>query len=99
MSEPVVITEKRHGVSVEAACKSVSKDLLDKFNFAYVWGTSTKFSPQRVGLAHELHDEDVLQVVPKTVAQQKQSKDYREKVDRYNEAVLKERRRLRKIKT
>lgn len=99
LDEPVVVTEKRHGVSVEAACKAVSKDLLEKFNFAYVWGTSTKFSPQRVGLNHELHDEDVLQVVAKTVTQQKQSKDYREKVDRYNEAVLKERRRLRKIKT
>lgn len=99
LSEPVVITEKRHGVTVEAACKSVSRDLLDKFNFAYVWGTSTKFSPQRVGLSHELHDEDVLQVVAKTVTQQKQSKDYREKVDSYNEAVKKERRRLRKIKT
>jgi uncharacterized protein len=99
LSEPVVITPKRHGVNVEAACKSVSKDLLDKFNFAYVWGTSTKFSPQRVGMSHELHDEDVLQIVPKTVTQQKRSKDYAEKVDRYNEAVLKERRRLRKIKT
>ena len=28
-------------------------------------GTSTKFSPQRVGLAHIVEDEDVIQVVKK----------------------------------
>jgi TGS domain len=70
----------RHGLSVEAACTSVSKDLLDIFNFALVWGRSSKFNPQRVGLSHVLMDEDVFQVVPKTLVQQKQSKDYRQKV-------------------
>ncbi len=74
--EPVVLSTERHGISVEAACKSISTDLLTKFNFALVWGTSTKYNPQRVGLAHVLHDEDVLQVVAKTLVQQKQSKDY-----------------------
>ena len=58
----------------------MSKDLLDVFNFALVWGRSTKFNPQRVGLSHVLMDEDVFQVVPKTLVQQKQSKDYRQKV-------------------
>ena len=89
----------RHGLSVEAACTSVSKDLLDVFNFALVWGRSTKFNPQRVGLSHVLMDEDVFQVVPKTLVQQKQSKDYRQKVDSYNAAIAKERSRKRKIKT
>ena len=28
-------------------------------------GTSTKYSPQRVGLSHIMHDEDVIQVVKK----------------------------------
>lgn len=28
-------------------------------------GTSTKYSPQRVGLQHIMHDEDVIQVVKK----------------------------------
>ena len=89
----------RNGLSIEAACTSVSKELLDVFNFALVWGRSTKFNPQRVGLSHVLMDEDVFQVVPKTLVQQKQSKDYRQKVDSYNAAIAKERSRKRKIKT
>lgn len=35
-----------------------------------VWGRSTKHDPMRCGLAHQLQDEDVLQIVPKTVTQQ-----------------------------
>lgn len=30
-----------------------------------VQGTSTKYSPQRVGLQHIMHDEDVIQIVKK----------------------------------
>jgi hypothetical protein len=41
----------------------------------------------------------VIQVVAKTLVQQKHSKDYRQRVDGYNLAIAKERRRLRKIKT
>ena len=32
---------------------------------AILQGTSTKYSPQRVGLTHVMHDEDVIQVVKK----------------------------------
>jgi len=36
------------------------------FIFSFiVQGTSTKYSPQRVGLHHVMHDEDVIQVVKK----------------------------------
>jgi uncharacterized protein len=93
LTEPIVLSSERNGLSIEAACTSVSKELLDVFNFALVWGRSTKFNPQRVGLSHVLMDEDVFQVVPKTLVQQKQSKDYRQKVDSYNAAIAKERSR------
>ena len=95
LMEPVVLSRERHGISVEAACKSISKDLLEKFNFALVWGTSTKYNPQRVGLAHQLDDEDVLQVVPKTIVQQKQSKDYVKTADLAMQALAKDRKKNR----
>jgi len=99
LEEPVVLTTKRHGMNVEAACKSISKELLDVFNFALVWGRSTKYNPQRVGLQHVLADEDVVQIVAKTVTQQKASKDYGARVQAAEDKIQKERRRLRKIKT
>lgn len=48
-----------------------------------MWGTSVKHSPQHCGLGHVLHDEDVVQVVTMTVAEQKGSKDYSKKVQEY----------------
>lgn len=95
---PIVLSKQRHGTTVQAACKSISRNLLDNFNYAMVWGRSVKFSPQRVGLHHVLSDEDVLQIVGKTYVQQKQSRNYREKVDASNAAKLKDRKRLRNIK-
>jgi small GTP-binding protein len=88
---PVVLSAERKGISVEAACLSISKDLLSKFNFALVWGRSTKYNPQRVGLAHVLADEDVLQVVPKTLVQQKQAKDYVKKAQEAADQLAKDR--------
>ena len=36
------------------------------FIFSFLMqGTSTKYSPQRVGVHHIMHDEDVIQVVKK----------------------------------
>jgi hypothetical protein len=63
--DPLVLTEGRHGTTVEAACKQVHVSLLVSFDYAMVWGTSVKHTPQRVGLSHVLHDEDVIQVVKK----------------------------------
>lgn len=80
LDEPIILSAERDGMTVEAACTAISKHLLGNFNYALVWGRSTKFNPQRVGLTHRLEDEDVLQIVGKTLLQQKQSKDYREKV-------------------
>ena len=35
------------------------------FTFAIFQGTSTKYSPQRVGIQHQMNDEDIIQVVKK----------------------------------
>lgn len=63
-SDPIVL---RGGSKVEDACKAVHRSLADptQFRYALVWGCSTKHDPQRVGLQHELTDEDVIQVVTK----------------------------------
>ncbi|KAK8793501.1 hypothetical protein WA158_004860 [Blastocystis sp. Blastoise] len=74
--EPVVLSEYRNGVSVEGAAKQISQELYDKFNYAYVWGRSTKYSPQRCGLKHMLEDEDVIEIIKKTTNQEKRDKFY-----------------------
>lgn len=95
---PIVLSTQRNGLSVEAACKAISRDLLSKFNFALVWGRSTKYNPQRVGLTHMLQDEDVIQIMQKTLTQQQQSKDYIHLVNAQNQAIAKERRNKHKNK-
>lgn len=48
------------------AIKQIHKDILLTFRSAIVWGKSVKYSPQMVGLVHELEDEDVLQILKKS---------------------------------
>nr|CAD7570281.1 unnamed protein product [Timema californicum] len=55
----------RRGVSVEHVCHSIHRTLASDFKYGLVWGTSTKYSPQRVGLHHVMADEDVIQVIKK----------------------------------
>ena len=74
--EPVVLTAGRHGITVESACNQIHRSLAQDFKYAIVWGASTKHSPQHVGLAHVLADEDVVQIMKKTNAEQKADKDY-----------------------
>eukprot|EP00899_Mesostigma_viride_P012689 jgi/Mesvir1/21420/Mv20891-RA.1 len=61
--DPVVLNSKHR--TVEDFCNRIHKSLLKEFKYALVWGSSVKFSPQRVGKEHELHDEDVVQIVKK----------------------------------
>ncbi|KAI1721421.1 TGS domain-containing protein [Ditylenchus destructor] len=52
----------RGNATVEHACHALHRTLAAQFRYAIVWGTSTKFSPQRVGIHHPLHHEDVVQI-------------------------------------
>jgi len=62
--QPVVI-RNRTIPTVEAFVERIHRGLLKQFKHALVWGTSVKYNPQRVGLNHILHDEDVVQIVKK----------------------------------
>lgn len=50
---------------MEHVCHSIHRTLAAQFKYALVWGTSTKYSPQRVGISHIMNDEDVIQLVKK----------------------------------
>jgi len=63
-NQPVVIRDGRTP-TVEAFVERIHRGLLKQFKHALVWGTSTKYNPQRCGLAHVLHDEDVVQIIKK----------------------------------
>eukprot|EP00301_Raphidiophrys_heterophryoidea_P014991 c23484_g1_i1.p1 GENE.c23484_g1_i1~~c23484_g1_i1.p1 ORF type:complete len:383 (-),score=76.83 c23484_g1_i1:80-1228(-) len=62
-SEPVVLNSER--CRVEDFCNRIHKDFISQFKYAIVWGSSVKFSPQKVGKDHMLQDEDVIQIVKK----------------------------------
>jgi len=86
-AEPVVLTAGRHGVSVESLCTQIHRSLVADFKYAIVWGASTKHSPQHVGLAHMLEDEDVVQIMKKTNAEMKAEKDYGARVQAHWDKV------------
>lgn len=60
-NEPVVLPKGR--TTVEEFCNRIHKSIAKQFKYALVWGSSVKHRPQRVGLTHELQDEDIVQLV------------------------------------
>lgn len=56
---PIILSQ---GSTVQDAIKILSKKMLKFFRFARVWGGSTKFDGEKVGLDRELNDGDVIQV-------------------------------------
>lgn len=66
-SDPLILTQGRHGLTVASSLMQIHKDFLKEFSHALVWGQSVKFNPQRVGLTHTLCDEDVIQLFKKSV--------------------------------
>ena len=63
--EAPVIIRGSQKPTVEGFCKKIHRQLIHDFKYGWVWGSSVKFNPQKVGKAHLLHDEDVLQIVKK----------------------------------
>ena len=51
--------------TIERFCRKIHRHLINDFKYGWVWGTSVKHNPQRVGKDHVLQDEDVLQIVKK----------------------------------
>jgi ABC-type metal ion transport system substrate-binding protein len=98
LEEPVVLSELRKGTNVKSLCLNISTQMLRDFNYALVWGTSAKHSPQRCGLNHQLDDEDVVQIVTKTVKQQQQDKNYSQLVQSYSDKHAKKRLEAKKHK-
>ena len=60
-AEPVVL----HAVSpsVEDFCNRLHRNIMKQFKHAWVWGRSARHQPQKVGKAHILMDEDIVQIV------------------------------------
>eukprot|EP00808_Paulinella_micropora_P014406 g23421.t1 len=61
-TDPLIM---RRGATIEHVCHGIHRDMVAKFKYALVWGTSTKHQPQRVGLQHVIEDEDVVQLMTK----------------------------------
>ncbi|KAI5170239.1 hypothetical protein PAEPH01_1265 [Pancytospora epiphaga] len=59
--EPVILRNKRR--SVEDFCNAIHREILRKFKYAIVWGSSVKHEKQKVGKDHLLNDSDVVQIV------------------------------------
>jgi small GTP-binding protein len=57
--DPLIMTE---GTTVEDALDELPGDMRDRFKDAKVTGESSKFPKQKVGMEHELADEDILQL-------------------------------------
>lgn len=45
-------------------CNAIHRSILEQFKTAIVYGKSVKHQPQRVGLSHELADEDIGTIYP-----------------------------------
>lgn len=59
MSRPLVI---KQGDTIERVCERIHKDMVDKFKYAKIKGTSAKFDWQRVGLDHKVEHNDIIEI-------------------------------------
>jgi len=57
--EPMIM---KSGSTVQDVCNKIHRNMAKNFRYGMVWGKSAKFAGQKVGLDHELEDEDVLTI-------------------------------------
>jgi len=69
--DPLILTPQRgtKECTLENAVLMLHKDLMKDFRNGVVWGTSVKNSPATAGIKHQLHDEDVVQIMKLTQAE------------------------------
>ena len=53
----------RNNATIETVCDHIHRSVKETFRYALVWGASARHVPQRVGLGHQVADEDVVSVV------------------------------------
>ena len=53
------------GTTVIELSSKIHNDFVDNFRYARVWGVSVGFPGQRVGLEHQLKDEDIIEITLK----------------------------------
>ncbi len=94
----VVLSDIRKGTTVKSLCANISTQMLRDFNYALVWGKSAVHAPQRCGLTHKLDDEDVVQIVTKTIKQQQNSTSYATLAQEYQDKHSKKRLEAKKQK-
>lgn len=61
LTEALVLSREHN--TILDVCRAIHKDFEKSFKQALVWGRSAKHSPQKVGLHHQLEDEDVVELV------------------------------------
>lgn len=59
LEKPLVVQQ---GDSIKNVCEKIHKDLLKKFRYAKIKGSSAKFDWQRVGLEHKVEDRDIVEI-------------------------------------
>lgn len=60
--EPLIMNQY---CTIRDVCIKIHRNFVKDFKYAYVWGSSVKFSSQKVGLDHILEDKDTLRIILK----------------------------------
>ncbi|MBX8631601.1 MAG: GTP-binding protein [Thermoplasmata archaeon] len=60
MKEPMLI---RGGSTIGEICDSLHRDLRRKFRYAIIWGPSSRFPGQTVGVDHAVADGDIISII------------------------------------